>query len=531
MYGIKQMLTRTVPVLVSGLAGYGVGVDNGKKAEKSRFDSVSIPTYSRQDDKSVFRFPEMNTKKMSLLIPIHRSVLDCFRSLKVSSASELVSQTSTLSALANESQCSPIRSAIGAFKVRPDANDVSAQVLCIGNLDVPTFLKEGLASVGQTTTNIPYSPTAGQPAAKQAMYQFLTLLGLPMKTIDAEKQILLTIGGTDAIQLSQLLTVGRGTGQKVGVFGPSYSNTKSLARQNLGLPVESLNFGQLINPETKELEFSHPPLDEVGAWVNESGIKALVVETLSNPTGRLMSPEYLSGLVDIMKDVDGWVITDEAYTGIKLNSELEPSSGLEVLENDPTAPIIVATTLSKNAAACGLRVGAMIASPDVIAKAENLASTTLGANDLGQKVLVNQMKLDPDALIKRVHEQEVVYQEMSEAFHKALSSLDTPIYTTKPDGAIYFVCQFEDSRFDSTEFSMYCAERGKVAYKDIGFPDQDGKAYGTVLSAGMAGFYGGESDSPGVKQIRLSMIPGTDMALTAKMLDKLYQGYLTEKAA
>jgi histidinol-phosphate aminotransferase len=98
----------------------------------------------------------------------------------------------------------------------------------------------------------------------------------------------------------------------------------------------------------------------------ESGANALIVNNPNNPTGSAISEQ---GLQRILEEYSGYVLLDEAYF------EFCGHSGLGLLEKYPK--LIITRTFSKAMGMAGLRVGYLLAHPDL---AEQISKAKLPYN-------------------------------------------------------------------------------------------------------------------------------------------------------
>lgn len=71
----------------------------------------------------------------------------------------------------------------------------------------------------------------------------------------------------------------------------------------------------------------------------------------NNPTGAIMSPDYLKVIADIAKDVGAWVLSDEVYLGAELDGKTTPTMF------DFYDKVLVTNSLSKAYGLPGLRIG------------------------------------------------------------------------------------------------------------------------------------------------------------------------------
>ncbi|MBN1567521.1 MAG: histidinol-phosphate transaminase [Acidobacteria bacterium] len=86
----------------------------------------------------------------------------------------------------------------------------------------------------------------------------------------------------------------------------------------------------------------------------ESGASVIIINTPNNPTGSVLSED---GLEEILKRFSGFVLLDEAYY------EFWGHSGLRVLKDYPR--LIITRTFSKAMGMAGLRVGYLLAHPEL----------------------------------------------------------------------------------------------------------------------------------------------------------------------
>ncbi|HYM00967.1 MAG TPA: aminotransferase class I/II-fold pyridoxal phosphate-dependent enzyme, partial [Blastocatellia bacterium] len=110
--------------------------------------------------------------------------------------------------------------------------------------------------------------------------------------------------------------------------------------------------GEVISVPLKQ-DFTFD-VDAIGAAARTSGASVLILCSPNNPTGsRITDAE----LVLLAKDLDGIVVVDEAY------HEFSGGTVVPLLSELPN--LIVLRTFSKAMAMAGLRVGYMIASPEL----------------------------------------------------------------------------------------------------------------------------------------------------------------------
>ncbi|MEE1417391.1 MAG: pyridoxal phosphate-dependent aminotransferase [Lachnospiraceae bacterium] len=120
------------------------------------------------------------------------------------------------------------------------------------------------------------------------------------RTIDPDKEIVVTCGGTEAMMCAMMTICN--PGDKVMVFSPFYENYGADAILSGADPI----YIPLVPPEYHfdmslvEKEF-------------QDGAKAIIVCNPSNPCGKVFSREELMGIGELAVKYDAFVVTDEVY--------------------------------------------------------------------------------------------------------------------------------------------------------------------------------------------------------------------------
>ena len=185
--------------------------------------------------------------------------------------------------------------------------------------------------------------------------------GLP---IDADKNIVVTCGSTEAMMAAMMTVVN--PGDKVVIFSPFYENytadTILTGAEPLYVPLVPPEFG--FDPNLLEDAF-------------RQGAKALVLCNPSNPSGKVFTREELEVIADIVIRHDGYVITDEVYEHIVY----EPNLHVYI----STLPgmwerTISCSSLSKTYSITGWRLGYVIAPERIIDRVKKVHDfLTVGA--------------------------------------------------------------------------------------------------------------------------------------------------------
>lgn len=116
-----------------------------------------------------------------------------------------------------------------------------------------------------------------------------------------------------------------------------------------------------------------PDPDRVAAAVTPKS-KVLLLNNPGNPSGRVWPQDRMTALVNLAKEKDLWILSDEVYRDLSL---VGPAP--EPISTDPEVAdrTIVVESFSKRFSMTGWRVGAAIAPVEVAAAITNLMSTTV----------------------------------------------------------------------------------------------------------------------------------------------------------
>lgn len=217
------------------------------------------------------------------------------------------------------------------------------------DFDLPQALVDALAQVAHNGPH-QYEITYGAAAFRQALaHKQGQAIG---RAIDAETQVLVTCGATEAMVCAMLALIN--PGDKVGIFSPFYENYAAdcliAGAQAVYIPLLLPDYA--VDWAALEAAFA-------------SGIKALVVCNPSNPCGKVFTKEELSQIGHLAKQHQAWVITDEVYEHIvyapHAHTHLSALPGMW----DNTITI---SSLSKTYAITGWRLGYLIG-PEVAMEA------------------------------------------------------------------------------------------------------------------------------------------------------------------
>jgi aspartate/methionine/tyrosine aminotransferase len=160
--------------------------------------------------------------------------------------------------------------------------------------------------------------------------------------------VLVTVGAAQAnwMVCSTLLEQG----DEVIVVSPGYRQVWGLAK-NAGCRVKETQLSQRDNWRLN--------LDELESLAGPK-TKLISIVNPNNPTGSILTPEEMQRIVNICQKTGAWLHADEVYRGTELAAEETPSFW-GMYER-----VICVNSMSKAYGLAGLRIGWVVASPEMV---------------------------------------------------------------------------------------------------------------------------------------------------------------------
>ncbi len=235
------------------------------------------------------------------------------------------------------------------------ANHYGAVNLSQGFPDFPApeFIKNAACAAIRADVN-QYAVTWGSPSLRQALSRYYRRFY--DFEVDPDLEITVCCGATESMISTMLGVVNRG--DNIIIFEPFYENYGPDAIISGATP----HFASL----DLENDFAFDPM-QVRALVEglqgRGGIRALILNTPNNPTGKVFSLQELEYLGELAQEFDFYIITDEIYEHIVYEGQHYLVAALEGMR-DRTITI---SSLSKTFSVTGWRVGYVLAPPDITA--------------------------------------------------------------------------------------------------------------------------------------------------------------------
>ena len=306
------------------------------------------------------------------------------------------------------------------------------------NFAAPEVLKEAAARAIRDDIN-QYAITWGAQRLREALARtYERWYGL---TVDPEREITVTCGATEAMIATLLAVVN--AGDEVIVFEPFYENygpdTILADAKPVYVPLQP---GQALDLEQLSRAFSPKT-------------RAIIVNTPSNPAGRVLNRAELEAIRDLCVRHDALAVTDEIYEHIRFQGEHIPLATLPGMRERT----VTISGASKTFSVTGWRIGWILAPAiltDAIRKVHDFL--TVGAPAPLQEGVATAL----DVLDHSFYDQlAAAYRARRDLLHQALT--DSGFICTPPEGAYYILADFSalarpagaDAPLSDTEFAVW----------------------------------------------------------------------------
>ncbi len=259
---------------------------------------------------------------------------------------------------------------------------------------------------------------------------------------DADSEVLVTVGGSEAIDLALRSLVGEG--DEVLIPQPSFVCYEPLTLMAGGTPV-------II--ETKaENDFKLTP-EEIEEKVTDK-TKLLILPYPNNPTGSCMTREDYEKIATVVKKHDLIVLSDEIYA--ELTYGMKPTSIADI--TDMRERTVVVSGFSKAYSMTGWRLGYALAPAEILEQMMKLHQyAIMSAPTTAQYAAIEALQ-NGDGDIEEMREQ---YDMRRRLIVSSLNSMGLECF--EPRGAFYVFPCFKSTGMTSEEFASELLISQRVA--------------------------------------------------------------------
>lgn len=296
------------------------------------------------------------------------------------------------------------------------AQGVQVIDLGVGEPDFPT--PEHIKAAGKQALDenfTKYTTSAGIVPLRQAVCDYINGNFGSDYTLE---QCCIVLGGKQGIFNAVMSLVN--PGDDVLIENPGWVSFPEIVHFAEANPVR-------INTEATDF---HLTADMVKAAITPKS-KLIIINSPSNPTGRVIAPAEYRKIIETAAEHDMWVISDECY----LQFVYAPAqvNSAAALPPELRARVLVAGSLSKTYAMTGWRIGFTLGPREWVAEVLKIQSqSATQAASIAQKAAIAALTQSQDPVKQMLAE----YQRRADWFIPALNEIPG-IACSRPEGAFY----------------------------------------------------------------------------------------------
>lgn len=313
----------------------------------------------------------------------------------------------------------------------------------LGDPDVPTHQKikdAGCKAIQDGKTR--YSQNAGLLELRNVISDYY--IRKEGFEYDPISEIMVTVGAMEGLYLA-LLSITN-PGDEYIIPAPYYVNYGQMVHMCGGVPVI------VDKPAEEPLSFR---VEDIEAAINPK-TKAIIINTPSNPSGKIIPWNKIEKLAELAKKHDLYVISDEVYKCLIYGeNKFKSIVSIEGMRERT----ILTNSLSKEFCMTGWRIGYVLANKDIVANMTKLQENVCACAPLPSQY----------AAIEALSSKEDYSANMKSIFSERRDALVSGIYSIKglsctpPDATFYLMVDISKTGLKSFDFACKLLESVHVA--------------------------------------------------------------------
>lgn len=303
------------------------------------------------------------------------------------------------------------------------------------DFNIPTSIEEGLVNAIQENKTT-YTSNAGIVELREEISKYLLTKDIAYEA----DELCITVGGSEA--LFNIFTALLNKDDKVLIPTPAYPAYESIVTI-LGGTVVNYSLDNEFKIDVKDIKNK----------IKDMNIKYLVLSLPSNPTGAILSKEEKDELIELIKENDILVITDEIYEALCYDEYYSIAQCKEIKEK-----IIYVGGFSKMFSMTGLRIGYYACSQMLMNEIIKIHQYNVScAPSICQWAVYNGLKYG----LKDVSHMKEVFRTRKDIVVGKLKEMGLDVIT--PKGAFYVFPSIKKFNIPSEEFALRLLNEEKVA--------------------------------------------------------------------
>lgn len=187
-----------------------------------------------------------------------------------------------------------------------------------------------------------------------------------------------------------------------------------------------------------------------------SKTKVLMVNSPNNPTGRVLSADEVAAIVEVAREADLFVISDEVYEKLVFDGHVHRAL---VAEEGMAGRTLTVNGLSKGYAMTGWRLGWVVGPPAVMKLIAKMNSQTVTSAATFTMAAAVAALIGPQDIVEEMRQ---AYEQRRDFMVTALNEIEG-IDCASPEGAFYLLPKFIKTEKNSLQLANALLEEGGIA--------------------------------------------------------------------
>lgn len=257
---------------------------------------------------------------------------------------------------------------------------------------------------------------------------------------DPVKEVMVTVGAMEGLYLSLISILN--PGDEVIIPAPYYVNYTQMVRMCHAVPII------VDNPERADLSFDVADIEKAIT----PKTRAIMINTPSNPSGRIIPQDKIAGIAELAKKYDLVVFSDEVYKCLIYDNV--PFKSIVAVDGMRERTILI-NSLSKEFCMTGYRIGYVMAPEEIIAAMTKLQENVCACAPLpSQYAAIKALDGEDDYSKDMVN----IFTDRRNVLYEGLSKIEK-FEAKAPEATFYMMVDISKTGMDSIDF-CYALLRG-----------------------------------------------------------------------
>lgn len=259
-----------------------------------------------------------------------------------------------------------------------------------------------------------------------------------------ETEIMVTVGAMEGLYLALVSMLN--PGDEVIMPAPYYVNYAQMVRMCHAVPVI------IDNPERRDLSFDVVDIEKAIT----PKTRAIMINTPSNPSGRIIPQDKIDGIAELAKKHDLVVISDEVYKCLIYDNV--PFKSIVAIDGMRERTILI-NSLSKEFCMTGYRIGYVLAPQEIIAAMTKLQENVCACAPLPSQYAAIKALSGEENYSKNMVD---IFTERRNVLYDGLSKIGK-FSVEAPEATFYMMVDISKTGMNSIDFCYALLRKAHVA--------------------------------------------------------------------